>query len=55
MDKKDQIRAVSPLLQTKYKILGVIDDKQSVEVNVNNNQFKGNNRKEIIDEEEGSD
>lgn len=55
MDKKDQIRAVSPLLQTKYKILGVIDDKQSVEVNVNNNQFNPNTQKEIIDEEEGSD
>jgi len=55
MDPKDQAQAVNRFLNTKYKILGVIDDKQSVEVNVNNNQFNPNTQKEIIDEEEGSD
>ncbi|NMB91218.1 hypothetical protein GYA37_00010 [candidate division WWE3 bacterium] len=50
---KDQATAVNRFLQTKYKILGVIDDKHSVEVNVNNNSFDPNKQKKIL-EDEGS-
>lgn len=55
LEPKEKVQAVNQLLNTKYKILGVIDDKQSVEVNVNNNQFNPNTQKEILDDEEGSD
>jgi hypothetical protein len=53
MLEKDQAQAVNRFINTKYKILGVIDDKQSVEVNVNNNAFNNETQKQILDE--GSD
>lgn len=38
---KDQIQSVAKLLNTKYKILGVIDDGETdVNININNNEPK---------------
>lgn len=52
LEPKEKVQAVNQLLNTKYKILGVIDDKQSVEVNVNNNNhFDSNVQKQILDDE----
>lgn len=51
MDPKDQVRSVSQLLNTKYKILGVIRDDKPVTVNLNLVKEKGLERLKRIEAE----
>ncbi|MEN6554026.1 MAG: hypothetical protein ABFC34_14200 [Methanobacterium sp.] len=51
LDPKDQVRSVSQLLNTKYKILGVIRDDKPVTVNLNVVKEKGLERLKRIEAE----
>lgn len=51
LDPKDRVRAVSQLLNTKYKILGVIRDDKPVTVNLNLVKEKGLERLKRIEAE----